>query len=244
MANTASESGAAPASPPPLSLLSRFFGVVTSPTETFRSVAAHPKWFGMLALVCVVVAILVGGFLMTKVGQDAWLDAATARPFGGEVTDQQYAGMQRIAPYVGYFAVAQMFIAIPIIYLVTAGILFVIFNVFTGGNATFKQLFAVITHTGPIGVLAQLFTVPLNFMQGSMTSKTNLAVFFPMTEGSFLGRLLGAIDLFLIWQVFVLAIGLAVLYRRRTQPIATILFVIYGVIAVIIAVVMSRFGGS
>ena len=30
------------------------------------------------------------------------------------------------------------------------------------------------------------------------------------------------IDLFLIWQLFVLAIGLAVLYRRRTQPIAIV----------------------
>ena len=28
------------------------------------------------------------------------------------------------------------------------------------------------------------------------------------------------IDMFLIWYVLVLAIGLAVLYRRRTQPIA------------------------
>jgi len=114
----------------------------------------------------------------------------------------------------------------------------------SGGTASFKQLFTVVVHTGPIGVLAQLFTVPMNFAQGSMTSKTNLAVFLPMTEGSFLGRLLGTIDIFLVWQLVVLAIGLGVLYRRRTQPIATTLFAVYAVIALVIATVMSRFGGT
>ena len=42
----------------------------------------------------------------------------------------------------------------------------------------------------------------------------------------------------------VLAIGLGVLYRRRTQPIAITLFVIYGIIGLIIAAVMTQFGGT
>ena len=39
------------------------------------------------------------------------------------------------------------------------------------------------------------------------------------------------IDLFIVWWVIVLAIGLGVLYRRRTQPIAITLFGVYTVIA-------------
>ena len=241
MTNPSTDAGATVA---PMGLLSRFVGVITSPKATFQAVVAHPRWLGMLALVCVVIGLLVGGFLMTKIGQDAWLDAATKSPLTGQVNEQQYAGMQRIAPYVGYFAVLQMFVFVPIVYAVCAGILYLIFTIMSGGTATFKQLFAVIVHTGPIGVLAQLFTVPMNFAQGSMSSKTNLAVFLPMTEGTFLGRLLGTIDIFLVWQLIVLAIGLAVLYRRRTQPIATTLFAVYGVIALMIAAVMSRFGGT
>ena len=100
----------------------------------------------------------------------------------------------------------------------------------SGGTATFKQLFAVVAHTGPIGVLAQLFTVPMNFAQGSMTSKTNLAVFLPMTEGTFLGRLLATIDLFLVWQLIVLAIGLGVLTGAAPSR-SPRLFSVYAVIA-------------
>jgi len=240
MPNPSTDSGA----PAPLGLLSRFIGVVTSPKATYESIVAHPRWLGMLALTCLTVGLLVGGYLMTKAGQDAWLDAATNSPFSGQVNDQQYAGMQRIAPYVGYFAMLQMFVFVPIIYVATAGVLYLVFNVLAGGNATFKQVFAVVTHTGPIGVLAQLFTVPMNAAQGSLSSKTNLAVFLPMTEGSFVGRLLGTIDVFLVWQLIVLAIGLGVLYRRKTQPIAIGLFAIYGVIALVIAAVMTHFGGT
>jgi hypothetical protein len=48
----------------------------------------------------------------------------------------------------------------------------------------------------------------------------------------------------MIWYVIVLAIGLAVLYRRRTQPIAITLFGIYAGIVVVIAAVLTRIGGG
>lgn len=242
MTNTSTASGVTPA---PAGLLSRFVGIVTAPRDTFERVVAHPRWFGMLALTCVAMAVLVGGFLFTQVGQDAWLDAATSSPFSGEVSDQQYEGMQRMARFAGYLAVAQMLIFVPLFYVVVAGILYAVFNAAMGGNATFKQLYAVVVHTGPIGVLAQLITMPLNYARGSMSSATNLSVLLPMVdETSFLGRLMGMIDLFIIWQLIVLSIGLAVLYKRRTQRIAMTLFVVYAIIAVGLAAVLSSFGGS
>ena len=51
-------------------------------------------------------------------------------------------------------------------------------------------------------------------------------------------------DLFLVWYVLVLAIGLAVLYRRKTQPIALSLYAVYAVIVVVFAAIMSRVGGA
>jgi len=78
-----------------------------------------------------------------------------------------------------------------------------------------------------------------------MASATNLGVLLPMLpEGAFVTRLAGMIDLFVIWWVFILAVGAAVLYRRRTQPIAITLFGVYAVIALVAAAVMSRVGGT
>ncbi len=240
MANTTVQTGASPA---PKSLVARVIGIITAPRATYESVVAHPKWFGMLALCAVGLGVLIGGFLMTKVGQDAWLDAALNSPFSGQVSDQQIQAMEKMAPYVGYGTVVYMLVLIPIFMVILSGILYAVFNAAMGGNATFKQVFTVVVHAGPIGLLSQLFTVPLNYFRGTMTSATTLAVLLPMLpDKSFAGRLLGMIDLFLIWQLIVLSIGLAVLYRRRTQPIATALLVVYFIIAVIVAFVRRGAG--
>ena len=236
MTNTSIASGA----PAPKSLLARFFGILTSPRDTFASVAAHPKWFGMLALCVVAGVVIVGGFFFTQVGQDAWYDAATT---SRQLSDQQLQAVERMSHYAGPFAVAQMVIGLPLMLLVVAGILFAVFNAALGGQASFKQVFAVVVHAGPIGVVQQLFSMPLNYYRGTLTSAANLGALLPMlSETSFLSHFLGAIDVFLIWQVIVLAIGLGVLYRRKTQPIAISLLGVYAVIAVIIAVFKSRGG--
>jgi hypothetical protein len=238
MINTTVPAGASPA---PKSLLARFIGIIVSPRETYESVVAHPKWFGMMALTTVIVAALLSGFLLTKVGQEAWLDAASSSP---NITPQAIEGMQRMAPFIGYITAASMLIFMPLMVLVVAGILYAVFNAALGGNATFKQVFAVVVHAGPIGVLSQLFTVPLNYARGSMTSATNFYVLVQsfVEETSFLGRFLGMIEIFLVWQLIVMSIGLAVLYRRKTQPIATSLLVLFVVIAVIVAFIRRGAG--
>jgi hypothetical protein len=228
-------------------LLSRILGIVFSPGETFAEVSQNPRALGVLLFVSLVGAITIGGFLFTQVGQQAWLDqqVSQAESWGRTVSDEQYAQFQRIAPYTGYITVATMLIAVPLLTLITAGILFAIFNAGLGGRATFKQVFAVCAHAGVISALGWIFVIPLNYFRETMTSPTNLSALAPMLEeNSFLARLLGTVDLFLIWWVVVLGIGLAVLYRRKTESVVIGLLVAYAVIGVGIAVVRSMFGGS
>lgn len=244
MNTTATAAGSAPA---PKGLLARFIGVIIAPKDTFAAVAASPKWLGMLALCAIAMAILVGGFLATRVGQDAWLSQTieTRASMGSPMNDQQIQAMERMAPYVGYLGAGQMLIGLPIICLVIAGILFAIFNAALGGEASFKQVFSVVVHAGPIGVLSSAFSMPINYSRGTISGAANLGVLLPMLdERTFLSHFLGTIDLFLVWQLVVLAIGLAVLFRRRTQPIAISLLTVYGLIAIVIAVVKSRAGGA
>ena len=57
-------------------------------------------------------------------------------------------------------------------------------------------------------------------------------------------RLLGSVDLFQIWWIMSLAIGLGVLSRKRTAPIATSLIVIYLAIGVVIAAIKTAVSGA
>jgi hypothetical protein len=228
-----------------MGLLPRFVGIVTSPKATFAAVVAHPRWFGMLALVTIVVAVCVTLPMTTEAGRQAALDnnVQQMENFGFQVSDEMYANMARGMRFAAYQTFFSVLIAGPIVSVIIAGLLYAVFAVLMGGQATFKQLFAVYVHSTVLSAVGQLFTGPLNYFRGSMSSATNLSVLLPMIdEHSFVGRLLGMIDLFLIWWLVLLAIGLGVLYRRRTQPIAIGLFGLYAVIIVVAAAVMSAFG--
>ena len=241
-----SEVPVVPLTPTPgLSLWARIWGILTSPRETFADVVARPRWFGMMAVAILVTTVSMGGFLMTSVGQQAYLDnqvRATER-FGGQVSEAQYAMMEKMAKYVAPITVVFVAVFTPLMWTILAGILFAVFNAAMGGDSSFKQMFAVVAYSSAVGIVQQLFVTPLNYVRETMSSATNLAVFLPMLdESSFLARLLGMVDLFLIWWVIVLSIGLGVLYRRKTGPIAIGLFAVYGVIAVIVAALFGRAG--
>jgi hypothetical protein len=241
MATTSVQSGVLPA---PKGLVARVIGIITSPGDTFRSVVAHPKWLGMLVLTTLTIAVLATAPFMTEAGKEAALEQQvrqTEAMRGQPVTDQQYEAMRSFSAVMPYFTAGSVLIMGPVMSLIFSGILFAIFNAMMGGNATFKQIFAVVVHAGVISMLGQVFAAPVNYMRGTTGSVANLGVMLPMIEEtSFAGRLLGMVDVFIIWWVIVLAIGLAVLYRRKTPSIAMILFSIYAVIALGVAAVMSR----
>lgn len=244
MPNTTATTGAPAA---PLSLPARFIGVITAPQDTFQSVAAYPRWFGMLVLCTVVIAFCAALPMTTDAGKEATLrqQVEGMESFGMTVSDQQYEGMRRGMAFAPYTTAGAVLVFTPIMTLVFAGIMFLVFNVIMGGDRSFKQVYAVFVHAGVISTLGQLFTGPLNYFRGAVTSATNLAVLLPMLDPkSFAGRVASMIDVFLIWYLLVLAMGLAVLYKRRTQPIAITLYAIYAVIVVGFAAVMSRLGGS
>jgi len=228
---------AAPSPQPLPGLLARAVGIVVSPKATFEQVVQTPRILGMLALLTITTGIGSSAFTFTAAGQQAVVDMSAQqieRFTGQPPTDDQMAAIEKRAPYQGYFSLVGSLVVIPIICAVEAGILFLIFNVILGGTATFKQVYAVVTHGALITILGLGVAVPIQFARGviSMTGPANLGVLFPMlAENSVLSSFLGLIDFFRVWWVIVISIGLGVLYRRPTRGIALTLFGLYLVIA-------------
>jgi len=236
-----------PASPAARGLATRVFGVLTSPRATYADVAAHPRWLGVLIVVLATTIASSSWLLSTEVGQRAVIDQQlqTLEGFGRTVSDAQYQQMERMAPYSVYVAAAGQIIFLPLVTLTIAGIAIAIFNGALGADASFRQVFAVVSFSSVVTGLRALFSTPLNYARESLSSPTTLAAVLPFFEdNTFAARLLGAIDLFLIWWIVSLAIGLGVLYKRRTAPIATAFLLVYGAIAVTIAAVRSAFAGA
>jgi Yip1-like protein len=228
------------------SLGARIVGVFFAPRATYAAVAARPRILGMMAFVIGVVGIATFTFLSTDAGQRAALDNQVRQmeSFGRTVTDAQYERMEAMASYARYVGAASQVIAIPLLALVVSGLAFAVFNAALGCDATFKQVYAIAVHSGAILTVQALFGLPLAYARESLSSATSLAVFFPfLDENSFPARLAGSIDLFLLWWIMSFAIGLGVLYRKRTGPIAVSLIVVYVTIGVFIAVIKTAFSG-
>jgi Yip1 domain len=212
-----------------------------SPRATFESVAAYPKWLDVLILTIVVGCLSWTLFLWSPIGSQAFVDnmiaqaERSASASGGNAA-QATENIQRMFPVIRLVTVCVIPIIAPIFVAVIAGLLYGIFAAILGGGASYKQVFAVVVHAGVVSMIGQVVVLALNYARQTMTSATTLGVFAPMLpEDSFVFKLLSTIDLVWIWYLVILAMGLAVLYRRKTATVATSFLSLYFVIAVIIA---------
>jgi Yip1 domain len=229
------------------SLPARVLGVIFTPKAAYADVAARPRALGAL----LVVLLLTGGstfaFLSTDIGKNAMLDQQrqTMESFGVKVNDQAMQRMEEGASRAPYFGAIGQAVFLPVAALAIAGIALAVFNAVLGGDAKFKQAFAIVVHSGVILAVGAVFVLPLDYVRETLSSPTTLAVFLPfLEENSFLARFLGSIDLIRVWWFVSLSIGLGVLYRRRTGPIAVTLLIVYAAIALVIAAIQSAVSGA
>lgn len=236
-----------PVTPGSDNLASRLVGVIFSPQATFARIVARPAWIAALAVITITVSLITFAFLSTEAGQTAWLDQQVRQreAFGSPMNEEQYAQMEKIAPYVRYFGGGATLVFVPIVSMIMSGLLLAIFNALLGGSATFKQVASVVAHAGSVSLVQQAFLLPLNYFRESLSSATSLGLFVPfLDEANIVSRFLGTIDLFIIWWLIVLSIGLAVLFRRKTAPIFWSFMGVYVVIALVIALVMRGASGG
>jgi hypothetical protein len=230
-----------PTAAPRLGLLARIIGVIFSPKETFAAVAARPKWFGAIAVAVVVMGSAQFALLSTDVGKDLALEQNVTfmEAIGQTISDEQYANLERQMEYARYTGPLGTMIFTPLIMLLSAGLMHVMFGLVGGGNGTFKHVYAISAHAAIISALQLVFTTIVTLAAGRAAG-ANLAVFTPTLEDTtFAYKFLSYIDLFYVWSTFITAVGLGVLYKRRTGPYAMVLFGIYFVVAAIIAYAMS-----
>jgi hypothetical protein len=229
------------------SLPARFAGILFAPRATYAAVAARPRWLGIFLTVYLITASAATALMSTEVGRNALLDRQIAQQesFGSKMTQAQIDRLEKFSVYFVYATPVLQFAGLVLGGLVISGLAFAVFNAMLGGDATFKQVFAIVAHSGVVLAVLSLFTTPLAYARESMTSTTNLAVFLPfLDESSFAARFLGSIDLIFIWWMVSLAIGLGVLYRKRTGPIAITMLSVYAAIGLIIAAVKSVSTGA
>jgi hypothetical protein len=229
---SASSGGAAP-----LSLVQRFVGMLTSPKATYENVVSWPRWGGMLVITTLITVVTVFVFLSTEVGRDIVMKQRIEA--GAPAAQAEMA-----VKFSRFIAPVAMVIFIPLFALAVSGILLGVFAI-TGGSASFKQVLSVYVHSGVVGTVAGVVNGVINYFLATDTNVTSLkGIGNAFAEKGFLAGFFGALDLTFFLGLFVLAIGLAVLYRRRTAPIFLSLSAVYLVVALVIGGVKAAMAGG
>ena len=222
-------------------VFARLLGVLFSPRATYGEIVARPRVLGAFVITVGIMAVTEGLFFATPVMQEVLLDQQVKmiESFGVNISDQMYAGIEQGVARAAYTTPISLVFIIPIAAAIMAVIILGIWGMLMGGTGTFKQVYAIMAHSGIITALQILFSMPLSYATGRLAG-ANLSVFVPMLEEtSFIARFLGAIDLFWIWWCVSIAIGVGVLFKRRTGGIAATFLGIYGLIALLLAIVRS-----
>ena len=232
-----------PDNPP---LLARLKGIIIRPRPTFAAVVMRPQAAGALALLTLISFGSTAAFLATEVGQVALVDQweRTALAYGQTVDDARYAEMQRLSRYGVPYAAASAAARGPVAAIALAAVLYGVFRA-RGRRATFVQVLAVVAHAGVILTLRDAVAAPLNYVRESLSSPlTVIPMAGMLDEGSPLARFLSLLDVFVLWWLLVLAVGLAVLYRARARFVALALLGSYAGIALLLAATMAVLGGN
>jgi hypothetical protein len=103
----------------------------------------------------------------------------------------------------------------------------------------------VVAHASVILAIRLLVSAPVSYAREATGGATSLGLWFPALDAaSFAGRFVGALDVFVLWWVVLLAIGVAVLYGRRARSVAAAFLGVYAGLALLLAVTMTVLGGT
>lgn len=221
----------------------RLIGMLRSPRATLAGVVDAPRSLDLAVLIVAIAAAFSTAFLLTGVGRLAALDQQVRQleAAGTEVTDGIYDGLRAQARYRPIIGAAGIVAGWPVLWLSAAALLRAIGNRVGGVKATFAQVLTVVVHASAVFALQAVVAAPLNYARESLGGATSVAMLLGgLGDATFAARLLWAIDLFVIWWILLAAVGLGMLYRARTAPIARWLFGAYaaGAAAIVLAQVL------
>jgi hypothetical protein len=233
-------------------VVSRMAGVFTAPKQAFGEIArkaAEPepskasgfadrsRWWIPL-LVFVVVMIVVSAMTLPTLVLPEQMEAQRAllleRGMSPEEIDRAMVIGEKAALPAAIVSTA---VGSVIVAFLIAAILHMFMKIF-GGKGRYKQALAAFSYSPLIPALGSLIKLPMMLARKTMYVETGPALFFPNLEPSdAMYRFLSGLDVFTLWQLAVLSIGLAVAYKVSTAKAGIVLVALW----LIFLFVASRF---
>jgi len=241
----------APELPARKSLSARFLGVFISPGETFADIARRPDFLAPLILL-MLTTIAVSETLLRRIGMERLVRmqiehssrASSMTPAQMQQAVEQGVRIATILAHVG-------FVFLPVVLLIIAAICLAVTNAIFGGKITFRTAFSVACYADLVSVLASLIAIVMiifgdvEHFNPQNPVPTNPGFFLnPAETPRALLSLAGSFDIFSLWIIVLLGIGLseAAGLKVKTTSVTLTLFGLW-LAWVLAKVVMSTLAG-
>ncbi len=200
------------------SLPARLLKVFVSPGELFTELRENPAWFGVLAVSSVLVSLS-----MFMIPADLWTQLARDQAIqsGGQAPPEAAMAIVRI------FGILGGSIGLFIWAFIMTGILWLFFGFFFGDEGKYKQYLSIVSHALFISALGGLLLTPLRILQENIQLTLNLGTFFTFLEDGYPLRVLRMLELFGLWGMVVMAIGVSKLNPKRSLGSALAFFAVF-----------------
>jgi len=199
--------------------------VYFSPREAFTRIVRNPRFLVPLVVYVILVLGFTGvwmqkmdpvEFMKTQIEESGQAERIPAEQRGAIIEQQA-----KMMPIFGW-VVGPVFIAIML--LVIAGSLMFVFRFFYAGEVSFKQALAIVLWVFlAVSVVSIPVTLTVLTLKGDWNIDPNQAVLANLgllldksTAAKPLWALLTSIDVFVLWMVFLLAVGFGVASRKTT----------------------------
>jgi hypothetical protein len=229
-----------------VAVIRRIAGVILRPRTTFAALVERPAWVDTWWTILAVVTICAALLLISDIGELALVDERerVVEAFGGTVDDAQHAALLESPPYWVYFTSGGRTLLLPVVTLAVAAGCWLVARS-AGTPARFVQALSIVVHASVVLAVGQLVATPIHFVRESLTSPLNLAAVLPLVqEGTAPARFFGVVDIFAVWWLGLIAVGLAALtgqpVRRYAMPFAAV----YLGFAAVMAGVIAALGGT
>ena len=224
----------------------RVTGVLVRPRSAMAEVARYPSFITTWAVVLLAVAVCGGLLLSTQVGRQALVDerVRVAEALGQRVDDAGYARLEADPPVSIYLTSGgRLLLTPPITLAVAAGVM--LLGRFDGVKLSFVAALAIVVHATVVLALEQIVATPLHYVHESLTSPMTVAGLLQIfDEGSWPSRLFGTIDVFGLWWMWLISLGLAAAAGRPARRYFWRLVAVYVAVAAVVAAVFAVLGSQ
>lgn len=201
--------------------MSTIINVFVSPGAAFRKLKEKPAW--LPALIVVVVLLCVGTYVgVSRMDYSALKDRVAEQMRNQGLSEDQIQqrldASDRIMnnPVSKYAVPILTVIATTVVgFLIVAGVLMLMTSLLGITGAKYALNLAVVTHAALVRIIAVIVRTVVALLGGNEAMSFGLSLLAPNLKGGYLASLLARIDVFSIWEVILLALGMKVVYDLK-----------------------------